>query len=48
MVNGASLDTINQSTLLNPEVLQEYVDVGAALRADLAAKVAPKTTNGTA
>lgn len=38
MINGAPLSTINQSTLLNPEVLDEYIALGQALRADLAAK----------
>lgn len=36
MINGAPLSTINQATLLNPEVLPEYMELGQQLRADLA------------
>lgn len=36
MINGAPLSTINQATLLNPEVLPEYIQIGEQLRADLA------------
>lgn len=32
------MSTINQSTLLNPEVLDEYLALGEQLRQDLAAK----------
>ncbi len=35
MINGASLSTINQATLQNPAVLQEYIDLGEKLRAEL-------------
>ena len=38
VINGAPISTINQATLLNPEVLEEYIGIGAELRADLAAK----------
>lgn len=36
LINGAPLSTINQATLLNPEVLPEYIQIGEQLRADLA------------
>ncbi|WFD26412.1 acetoacetate--CoA ligase [Malassezia nana] len=36
LINGAPLSTINQATLLNPEVLPEYIKLGEELRADLA------------
>ncbi|WFD32139.1 acetoacetate--CoA ligase [Malassezia sp. CBS 17886] len=42
LINGAPLSTINRATLLNPEVLDEYVALGAELRAHLASRPAPK------
>ncbi|KAK0561990.1 hypothetical protein OC861_005538 [Tilletia horrida] len=35
LINGAPLSSINQATLLNPEVLNEYVEAGNILRAKL-------------
>ena len=36
LINGAPITTINKATLLNPEVLDEYVALGEELRASLA------------
>lgn len=36
LIGGATLDSINQATLLNPQSLSQYIDLGKALRADLA------------
>ncbi|KAK0529844.1 hypothetical protein OC835_004214 [Tilletia horrida] len=38
LINGAPLSSINQATLLNPEVLDEYVEAGRVLRQNLAAR----------
>ncbi|WFD00847.1 acetoacetate--CoA ligase [Malassezia yamatoensis] len=39
VINGAPMSTINQSTLLNSEVLNEYMEIGEELRKDLATKI---------
>ncbi|CAD6897799.1 unnamed protein product [Tilletia controversa] len=38
LINGASLESINKATLLNPEVLSEYVEAGTVLRQKLASR----------
>ncbi|KAE8232843.1 hypothetical protein CF326_g2121 [Tilletia indica] len=38
LINGAALESINQATLLNPEVLLEYVEAGTVLRQKLASR----------
>lgn len=35
LLNGAALSTINSSTLRNSECLEEFVDLGAKLRAEV-------------
>ncbi|WFD36514.1 acetoacetate--CoA ligase [Malassezia cuniculi] len=36
LINGAPITTINRATLLNPEVLDEYITIGGELRDELA------------
>ena len=36
VINGAPISTINKATLIDPDVLDEYVALGEELRADLA------------
>ncbi|KAI3623708.1 hypothetical protein CBS14141_003407 [Malassezia furfur] len=40
LINGAPMSTINKATLLNSEVLDEYIALGEQLRQELAAKTA--------
>lgn len=42
LINGAPPSTINRATLLNPEVLDEYIAIGTELRDELAKRTAPK------
>jgi acetoacetyl-CoA synthetase len=35
IINGASMASVNPATLRNPESLEEYVALGAKLRAEL-------------
>lgn len=39
VINGAPITTINRATLLNPEVLDEYITIGGELRDELAKRV---------